>query len=81
MRSTLNLLIAKKAHEERRRITLRTVAKDTQLNKTTLYAMANDTIERYPKDMLVKLCAYFNCEVGDLLKLEEAEIENENSRT
>ena len=69
----MNLLIAKKSHEERRKITLRTLARDIQLNKTTLYALANDTIERYPKDMLVKLCEYFNCEVGDLLKLEEVE--------
>lgn len=73
MRSTLSLLAAQKGHAERRRITLLTVAEETRLPKNTIYAIANDTIERYPKDALVKLCEYFGCTPGDLLTLEEVD--------
>jgi DNA-binding Xre family transcriptional regulator len=34
--------------------------------------LANNTIERVTLTDIQKLCQYFNCDVGDLLKLEEA---------
>ena len=74
MRANLQVLAAQKAQRERRRITLRTVAEETGINKYTIYAMANDTIREYPKDTLATLCHYFQCDISDLLWLEEVEL-------
>ncbi len=71
MRTNLQVLAAQKAQRERRRISLRTVAEETGINKYTIYAMANDSIREYPKDALEVLCDYFGCDISDLLRLEE----------
>ncbi len=71
MRSNLRVLTAQKSQRERRRISLRTIADETGINKYTVYAIANDTIREYPKDTLTALCNYFNCTVGDLLLTED----------
>jgi DNA-binding Xre family transcriptional regulator len=71
LRSNINVLVAQKGHQERRRITLLTVAEETGIAKNTLYAIAKDTIERYPKETLVKLCEYFGCGIEELLLLED----------
>ena len=71
LQSNINVLVAQKGQQERRKLTLFTVAEETGISKNTLYAIANNTIERYPKDTLVKLCEYFGCGIGELLLLEE----------
>ena len=71
MRSNLRVLTAQKGQRERRRISLRTIAEETGINKSTVYAIANDTIREYPKDALTTLCNYFDCAVGDLLLTED----------
>jgi putative transcriptional regulator len=76
LRSNINVLVAQKGHQEHRRITLLTVSEETGISKNTLYAMAKDTIERYPKDTLVKLCEYFGCGIEELLLLEEDTLDN-----
>lgn len=71
MRSNIYFLIAQKAAQERRRITLRTVSDETGISYYTLSAIAKETIKEYPRDVLAKLCVYFKCNVGDLLTLAE----------
>lgn len=71
MRNNLTLLLLKKARKERRRISLRKAAAETGINPYTMYAIANDTIKEYSKDVVVKLCEYLSCDIGDLLTLEE----------
>ncbi len=71
MRSNLRVLTAQKGQRERRRISLRTIAEETGINKSTVYAIANDTIREDPKDALTILCNYFECAVGDLLLTED----------
>jgi putative transcriptional regulator len=71
LRNNLTILLAQKARKERRRITLRRVAEETGINKYTIYAIANDTIKEYSKEAVVKLCGYLDCDVGDLLTIEE----------
>lgn len=73
LRNNLTILLAQKAKRERRRISLKKVSDETGVNKYTVYAIANDTIKEYSKDVLVKLCGYLDCEVGDLLTIEESE--------
>jgi DNA-binding Xre family transcriptional regulator len=75
IRNNLMLLAAQKGHIERRRITLRTIADETGINRHTLYAIGNDTIKHYPKDALITLCAYFSCDLPDLLTLIDAPLD------
>ncbi len=75
MRSNLRVLAAQKSQQERRRISLRTVAEETTINPYTVYGIANDTIREYPKEVIEKLCSYFDCELNDLLKLVEEPVE------
>lgn len=72
MRSNLKVLVAQKSQREKRRISLLTVAEETDINKYTIYAIANDTLREYPVDVMSKLCEYFGCDLSDLLYLEEA---------
>jgi putative transcriptional regulator len=71
VRSNIRVLTAQKGQRERRRISLRTVSEETGISRYTIYAFANDTISEYPKDVVTKLCNYFDCSVGDLLLTED----------
>ena len=67
MISQLKIRIAEKEVREQRKITLEQVRADTHVARSMLLGMANNTIKRVPLDDLAKLCAYFKCDVGDLL--------------
>lgn len=71
MVSNINLLLAQKGQNERRRITLNTAADESGVSYYTLRAIANNTISEYPKAALAKLCAYFGCTLDDLLVLKD----------
>ncbi len=71
MRSQFRILLATKEHREGRSISLREVVRDTGVPISTVMGMANNTIKRVPLDELNRLCEYFNCDVGDLLKRED----------
>jgi putative transcriptional regulator len=71
LRNNLTVLLAQKARKERRRISLKKASDETGVNKYTIYAIANDTIKEYSKEVIVKLCGYLGCDVGELLTIEE----------
>ena len=75
LRNNLTVLLAQKARKERRRISLRRAAEETGINPYTIYAIANDTIKEYSKEVIVRLCGYLDCDVGELLVIEEAPTE------
>lgn len=70
MRSNLVVLAAQKAQRDGQRVSLIRIAKDAKVSKYTIYALANNDLNEFPKDVIERLCAYFECEIGDLLKLE-----------
>jgi len=71
VRSQLLTLLAAKEQARGKRISLKQVARDTDLRPYTVYGFANNTLKEYPSDAITKLCLYLNCEVGDLLKIED----------
>jgi len=73
VRNNFQVLLAGKAQRERRRIPLSVVARATGLSRYTLSAIADNTIREYPADVLAKLCDYLDCDISDLLMLEEVE--------
>lgn len=76
MKSNLVVLAAQKAQREGKRVSLIRIATETKISKYTIYALANNELAEYPKDVLEKLCNYFGCDIGDLLKLEDEEAQS-----
>lgn len=73
MKSNLLILLAEKHQREGgRRPSLRSVARQIDVNAYTVYGFANNTLREYPAEAIAKLCQYFNCGVGDLLTLVDA---------
>jgi len=53
-----------------RKLKIADVARDTGINRGTLTRLYHETAERVELEVLDKLCAYFDCEVQDLLRYE-----------
>jgi putative transcriptional regulator len=58
--------MAVKSGQERRRITYDDILKATGIAKSTLTRLANDRSDRVAIATLDSLCAYFDCQPGDL---------------
>ena len=71
MRNHFQVLLARKAQRENRRIPLSEVSRETGISRYTLAALANNGVKEYPADVLATLCEYLDCELSDLLSLEE----------
>lgn len=68
IRFLLKERIAEKEFQEKRRITLDEVARDTGISRNTLSRVANSFGYNTTTEVLDKLCAYFNCAIADLVE-------------
>jgi putative transcriptional regulator len=50
------------------------VAKDTGINRGTITRLYHETAVRVDFEVLAKLCVYLECEVSDLLELDESNV-------
>lgn len=66
IRFRLKELLADREFRERRVITMTEVAEATGINRMTLSKIANKPGYSTVTDNLDKLCAYFNCGLGEL---------------
>ena len=73
MRSKLRILVAERATREGRALSMRRLSEESGASIATVNRMANNTIKRIPVDDLEMICRYLDCEVGDVLVMEEAE--------
>src|SRR5262249_53979938 len=62
----LRELMAAKGRKERRRITYDDILAATGIAKGTLSRLANDRSDRVAIRTMERLCAYFDCQPGDL---------------
>jgi len=62
----LRELIGAKGRQERRRITYDDILAQTGVNKNTLTRLANDRADMVGISVIDRLCAYFDCQPGDL---------------
>jgi DNA-binding Xre family transcriptional regulator len=53
-----------------RGVSIREIARDIDYRFESVRSMYNDETERYPRDLLTKLCAYFDCGIAKLLTFE-----------
>lgn len=54
---------------EARGVSIREIARDTGYRFESVRQMYNDEMERYPRDLLAKLCVYFGVTASELLTL------------
>jgi DNA-binding Xre family transcriptional regulator len=59
------------------KLSIRKLAKDVNYHFDSVRRMYKDEMVQYPRDLLLKLCLYFNVQPGELIRIEE----NENDRT
>jgi len=60
-----------RALAEARDISIRKIAQDIDYRFESVRMMYNDEMERYPRDLLTKLCVYFDVSISELLTLSE----------
>ena len=54
---------------DERGLSIRKVASDTGLQFESVRRLYNDDTERFPREVLAKLCKYLNIKIEDLLTL------------
>ena len=82
IRFRLRELLADKAFNEGRTVTMEEVARDTGLHRMTLSRMANIRGYTTRTDVLDKLCAYFGCrleQLAEYVKMESGGATSESS--
>jgi len=68
LRFKIKEMIAKKEFEEGRRVTISEVAEGAGIHRMTLSKLINQKGYSTGTDNLDRLCAYFQCEVADLVE-------------
>jgi len=68
------ILLAQKATRHQQNIALMDVQLETGIAWSTLNSWANNQVTRYDAPVIMALCEYFNCQVGDLLVYEKETI-------
>lgn len=77
IRFRLRELIADKAFNEKRVITMGEVAEATGIHRTTLTKIANSPSYNCTTDNIDRLCQYFGCETGEVIVFIPEEGKNE----
>lgn len=67
IRSNLRVLHSLKEAKEARRIPYREVSERTGIAASTLSALMNDKVTLFYSDTLDRLCAFYQCEPGDII--------------
>lgn len=65
------ILLAQKATRQQQNIALMDVQRETGIAWSTLNSWANNQVTRYDAPVILTLCEYFNCQVGDLLVFDK----------
>lgn len=53
-----------------RGVSVRRLARDIEYRFESVRTLYNDEMERYPRDLLERLCTYFGCGIDDILIYE-----------
>ncbi len=67
IKSRLRILLAEKEVRDRKRLSIKQLARETGLAESTLHSLANNTTQRFDAPILEKLCIYFGVSLSDLL--------------
>ncbi len=75
LRNRFLYLITEKERKLGRKLKYIEIAEATGISNTVISRWTNSTIERYDAHVVEALCDYFECELWDLLVLEQVEDE------
>jgi DNA-binding Xre family transcriptional regulator len=64
-------LLAQKSRRIGRKITLLDASEEMGVSRKTLEAWAKNNVNRFDADIIIRMCQYLNCSVGELLVIEE----------
>jgi len=80
LRSNLDVLIAQHNQKPARgkRVSKRSLAENLGISRYTIYALAENKLDQYPRDVLESLCNFFECDIGDLLSMRDTPDEPQN---
>lgn len=53
------------------KLSIRKLAKDVDYHFDSIRRMYKNEMVQYPKDLLLKLCLYFNVQPGELIRMED----------
>ena len=67
------VLLAEKAEKEQKNIPLKEVERQTGITWATLQSWANNKVTRFDEPVIIALCDFLECEVGDLLVYRKEE--------
>lgn len=68
IQNNFKVLVAQKEMREKRRLTYRVIADETDLSTNTLTSYASQEVKRFDAPTLETFCKYFDCTIGDLLE-------------
>jgi DNA-binding Xre family transcriptional regulator len=69
--SRVKFLLEEKEKREGRRISYRKVVEETGVSLTSIQNWIAGNATQYREEQILALCRYFNCEVGDLLQIDD----------
>jgi DNA-binding Xre family transcriptional regulator len=72
LRNRLLILLHEKERKEGKRIKQAELARAVGVSSPTIAAWLTNDVTKFEAHIIEGLCAYFECSVGDLLYLEEA---------
>jgi putative transcriptional regulator len=73
IRNRFKILLAEKEHREARSLPYTVIQQETGIATSTLSAWAGQRTARFDAPTLAALCAYFDCQPGDLLEFVPSE--------
>jgi DNA-binding Xre family transcriptional regulator len=73
LRNRFLVLLHEKERKLDRRITQKEIAQETGISAHTIGSWVRNEVTKFEAPILARLCEYFECQVGDLLYLEEIE--------
>lgn len=56
---------------DRKGLSIRRISDDIDHGYETIRKLYNDEMERFPRDLLDKLCVYLNCSIAELIIYEK----------
>src|SRR5262245_19512541 len=78
LRNRLVDLLREKQKREGRKITYTEIANAAFTSVNVISQWAKNNVTRFDAPIVVRLCLYFECQVGDLLYLETIDSENDS---
>ena len=66
--NNFRMLLKQKEVTEKKDISLTDLERETNITRQTLQAWRDNNIKRFDRDVIEKLCCYFNCKPGDLIR-------------